>query len=208
MGESSPADGRACLEQRFSPLLTVRTTLHDDGLVVQVARPFRDQVAAVDFGRLVLEPASVNSVRTGLLWLAGAMLACGGACLVPLAHPWLGAAAGPLAACLLAGAALSFVAAVASPRRVTLFLDRERALNPVFLRGGADDAEVESFLHDVRRAAIAWRCRAAAGEPAEEEEQAESGLADALDRLHAMRAEDLITEPELERFSELAQRRR
>ena len=32
--------GRPCLEQRFSPLLMVRTTLHDDGLVVQVARHY------------------------------------------------------------------------------------------------------------------------------------------------------------------------
>lgn len=207
MSDARPDDGRACLEQRFSPLLTVRTTLHDDGLVVQVARPFREQVAAVDFGRLVLEPASVNSVRTGLLWLAGLLVAGGGACLLPVAHPWLGSTAGSLAAGLLAGAALAFVAAVASPRRLTLFLDRERALNPVFLRGGTDEAEVESFLHAVRRAAIAWRCQAAAGEPAEDE-QGESGLADALDKLHAMHAEELITEIELERFRDLALRRR
>jgi hypothetical protein len=207
VSEARPADGRACLEQRFSPLLTVRTTLHDDGLVVQVNRPFRDQVAAVDFGRLVLEPAMVNSVRTGLLWLAGALVAIGGGCLLPHAQPWLGPAAGPLAAGLLAGAALSFVAGVASPRRLTLLLDRERALNPVFLRGGDDEAEVENFLHDVRRAAIAWRCRAAQGGPAEDE-PVEPGLADALDKLHAMHAEELITERELKRFQELAVRRR
>jgi hypothetical protein len=203
--EAGSDAGRACLEQRFSPLLTVRTTLHDDGLVVQIARPFGDRVGAVDFGRLVLDPASVNSVRAGLLWLAGVLLAGSAACVAPFSHAWLGSVSGALAAGLLAGAALCFVAAVASPRRVTLLLDRERAFNPIFLRGGEDEPQVESFLHAVQRAAIDWRCRAGG---AGEEQPQEPGLAEALDKLHAMHAEELITQPELERFRELALHRR
>jgi hypothetical protein len=205
--DEQAGDGHACLEQRFSPLVTVRTTLHDDGLVVQVARPFRERVAAVDFGRLVLEPASVSGVRTGFLWASGILLAAAVAACLPVLQPWLFAPAGPLSAALLAGAALSFVAAAAHPRRLTLLLDRERALNPVFLRGGHDEPEVEAFLHDVRRAAVAWRCRAASG-GAGEDQDGEPGLATALDTLHAMHAEELLTQPELERFREMLIHRR
>jgi len=203
----SKEPGRPCLEQRFSPLVTVRTTLHDDGLVVQVARPFRERIGAVDFGRLVLEPASMSGVRPGRLWLAGVLLAGGLAACLPAASALLGALAGPVGMTLLAAGGLASLAAVASPRRLTLLLDRERALNPVFLRDGDDDAQVESFLLDVRRAAIEWRCRSASGEATEEADKP-AGLADSLDALHKMHADGLLSEQELRQFSELAQRRR
>ncbi|HEX5009508.1 MAG TPA: hypothetical protein VFY71_03830 [Planctomycetota bacterium] len=206
---TDPQDGagKPCLEQRFSPLLVVRTTLHDDGLVVQVARPFRERVGAVDFGRLVLEPASVRGVSSGALWLAGALLAAGIAACLPFAHEAVGdGRAGASAAVLLVGAALALVGALACPRHLTLLLDRERALNPVFLRGGADDAQVDVFLAEVRRAAIAWRCR-----PEPEPEDAEPSaprrrLSDALDALHAMHGDGLLESDELARFREIAQR--
>jgi hypothetical protein len=199
--------GRPCLEQTFSPLLRVRTTLHDDGLVVQVERPFRERVGAVDFGRLVLDPASVSGVRTDRLWLAGALFAAGVVACLPFAGAALGReATGAGAAVLLVAAALAVIAAVACPRRLTLLLDRERALNPVFLRGGEDDEQVERFLDQVRRAAIAWRCRAPAEEP--DEDDPAPRLSDALDALHAMHAEELLSAQELQRFRDLAQRPR
>ena len=197
---------RPCLEQRFSPLVVVRTTLHDDGLVVQVARPFRERVGAVDFSRLVLEPASVRGVSSGALWLAGGLLAAGIAACLPFAREPLGDGAGVAAAALLAGAALSVTGALACPRHLTLLLDRERALNPVFLRGGADDAQVEGFLQQVRRAAIAWRCRPDP-EPADAEDAApRRRLSDALDALHAMHSDGLLESHELARFREIAER--
>jgi hypothetical protein len=206
---TEPEDGadRPCLEQRFSPLLVVRTTLHDDGLVVQVARPFRERVGAVDFGRLVLEPASVRGVSGGALCLAGGLLAAGIAGSLPFAHEALGdVRAGACAAVLLVGAALALLGALACPRQLTLLLDREHALNPVFLRGGADDAQVDVFLAEVRRAAIAWRCR-----PEPEPEDAEPPaprrrLSDALDALHAMHSDGLLESHELARFREIAER--
>jgi hypothetical protein len=197
---------KPCLEQRFSPLVVVRTTLHDDGLVVQVARPFRERVGAVDFGRLVLEPASVRGARSGALWLAAGLLAAGALAWLPLGREALGDGRAKLAATvLLLLAALSVTAALVRPRRLTLLLDRERALNPVFLRGGPDDEQVEGFLKLVRRAAIAWRCRPD-GETADDEER--TGLADALDALHAMHVDGLLNEKELARFREFAERRR
>jgi hypothetical protein len=199
--------GRPCLEQRFSPLLRVRTTLHDDGLVVQVDRPFRERVGAVDFGRLILEPASVSGIRADRLWLSGALLAAGVLACLPVTRATLGSElTGPAAAALLVAAALAVVAALARPRRLTLLLDRERALNPVFLRGGDDDEQVERFLDQVRRAAIDWRCRAPAEETVEAGAQRNPRLADALDALHAMRNDGLLSEQELQRFRDLAQR--
>lgn len=194
--------GHPCLEQRFSPLLRVRTTLHADGLVVQVDRPFRERVGAVDFGRLILDPASVSGVRTGRLWLSGALLAAGVLACLPFARAALGGEfAGPTAAGLLVASALAVVSALASPRRLTLLLDRERALNPVFLRGGDDDEQVERFLQQVRRAAIDWRCRP----PAEEAADADPApLSTALEALQAMHAEGLLAEHELARFRDLA----
>ncbi len=207
MSEAPDPAGRPCLEQRFSALLRVRTTLHDDGLVVQVERPFRERVGAVDFGRLILEPASVSGVRTDRLWLSGLLLIAGALACLPYSRALLGGElAGPAAAALLVAAALAVVAAVASPRRLTLLLDRERALNPVFLRGGDDDEQVERFLAQVRRAAIDWRCRRRAGEPEEDGAPRRPPLADALDALHAMRRDGLLSDQELQRFRDLAQR--
>jgi hypothetical protein len=206
---TDPPEGatRPCLEQRFSPLLVVRTTLHDDGLVVQVERPFRERVGAVDFSRLVLEPASVKGVSSGALWLAGGLLAAGVAACLPFAREALGdGRAGASAAVLLVGAALALLGALACPRHLTLLLDRERALNPVFLRGGADDAQVEGFLQDVRRAAIAWRCRPDPEPAAAEGVAPRRRLSDALDALHAMHSDGLLESHELARFREIAER--
>ncbi|HZM01204.1 MAG TPA: hypothetical protein VFD43_13235, partial [Planctomycetota bacterium] len=58
------AEAGPALEQRLSPWLTLRTTVKEQGLVVQVARPFKERVAAVGFERLLLEPAEVSFVRT------------------------------------------------------------------------------------------------------------------------------------------------
>ncbi len=199
--------GKPCLEQRFSPLLVVRTTLHDDGLVVQVERPFRERVGAVDFGRLVLDPASVKGASSGALWLAGGLLAAGVVACLPFAREALGdGGAGASAAALLAGAALAVLGALACPRHLTLLLDRDRTLNPVFLRGGADDAQVEGFLQQVRHAAIAWRCRPDP-EPAEAEgAEPRRRLSDAIDALHAMHSDGLLESHELARFREIAER--
>lgn len=198
-------EGRPCLEQRFSALLTVRTTLHDDGLVVQVARPFSERVGAVDFGRLLPEPASVSGLPAPRLWAGAVLLAASAAACLPPLRGMLGAASGPLAIGLLAAAACACIAAVAAPRRLTLLLDRERALNPVFLRGREDDAQVEEFLARVRRAAIAWRCRAPGEDAAA---PGAAPLSATLDALQAMRAEGLIEAREFERFRELAVNRR
>jgi len=197
--------GRPCLEQRFSPLLMVRTTLHDDGLVVQVARPFSERVGAVDFGRLLPEPASVSGPVTPRLWLAGGLLAAAVAACVPPLRALLGPAGGPLALALLAGSAFAGLAALAAPRRLTLLLDRERALNPVFLRGREDDGQVEEFLARVRRAALDWSCRAPGEEPPA---PGAAPLSDTLDALQAMRAEELLSPAEFERFRDLAVNRR
>lgn len=197
--------GRPCLEQRFSPLLMVRTTLHDDGLVVQVARPFSERVGAVDFARLLPEPASVSGLVASRLWLAGGLLAAGVAACLPPLRTLLGAAGGPVAVALLAGAALSVVSALAAPRRVTLLLDRECALNLVFLRGRDDDAQVETFLGLVRRAAIEWRCRTPGAEAAGGDA---ATLSATLDALQSMREEGLLEEAEFARFRDLAVNRR
>ncbi len=193
--------GRPCLEQRFSPLLMVRTTLHDDGVVVQVARPFSERVGAVDFGRLLPEPASINGLVASRLWLAGGLLAAGAAACLPPVRALLGAAGAPAAAALLAGAALSCLSAVAAPRRLTLLIDRERALNLVFLRGREDDAQVETFLGLVRRAAIEWRCRTPVAEGVDADA---APLSTTLEALQAMRDEGLLEESEFARFRDLA----
>src|SRR5262249_4387441 len=97
------------------------------------------------------------------------------------------------------------LAAAISPRRVTMFLDREQLLHPIFLRGRPDEPAVEEFVEQARRAAIVWRCRPPS--PDDEGEARAPRLANALDALLAMRQDDLISDSELERFREMAQRR-
>jgi hypothetical protein len=203
-GTDAASDGEAgkpMLEQRFSPWLTVRTTLHQQGLVVEVSRPFSQRVAAVDFDRLVLEPAAVTTPRRDVAWGAAACFAAGLLGTLPTLRgtvPWIAPA-------LFGLAVLCVVAVAISPRRVTMFLDREQAVHPVFLRGGRDEPQVHAFVDDVRRAAIAWRCRPAT--PEDEAPARRPSLADALDALLAMREQDLIDDAELARFREMAQRR-
>jgi hypothetical protein len=182
----------------------VRTTLHQQGLVIHVSRPFRQRVAPVGFERLVLDPATIVSLRAGLLWTAGSLCAAG------LLAAWLAAAGSAFVPAWLAPGALALgvlavLAAVSHPRRVTLFLDREAGVHPSFLRDGPDDADVAQFVQLVRRAIVEFRCRPPAGE--EGALPCAPRLAATLDALIAMRAEELLSEPELARFRELALRR-
>ncbi len=192
------APERPALEQRFSALYKVRTTIHDEGLVLQIDRRFRTSVATVGFDRLVLEPSGATGLRTQRLAWAAAVFGLAVACAaLPPPFPW--AAPG-----VLALAVLIVLHTVISPRRVTMLLDREGALHPAFLRDGADEPAVAEFLERLRRAALASRCTADSGP---EEEAERPALADALDALDEMRGEGLLTEEELERFRELAARR-
>ncbi len=191
------------LEQRFSLLMVVRSTLHPQGLVVEVSRPFSQRVSAVDFDRLVLDPAAVSTLRRDGMWAAAACFA--GALLLTL-PPAAGVVPMWAAPTLLGLAALCAMAVAIAPRHVTMFLDREQDLHPIFLRHGADEPAVAAFVEEMRRAAIAWRCRP----PVAEDEDAgprRPRLADTLDALLAMRQEDLITDTELLRFREMANRR-
>lgn len=222
-------DHEPALEQRLSPWLTLRTTVKEQGLVVQVARPFRERVSAVGFERLLLEPAEVSFVRNDRLWLSGALGAAGLALswpgLVGLpelaglseAHAWsaaLGALAALLGPGLLAAAVLVLLMAVSEPRRLSVFLDREQALHPKVVRGRADEPQAAAFVDAVKRAIVAFRCSgplvAVPGEiPAEgeAEEVARPSLADTLDALLAMRQHGLLDDQELARFQEFAERR-
>ena len=220
-------DGPA-LEQRLSPWLTVRTTLKEQGLIIQVARPFKERVNAVGFERLLLEPAEVSFVRNDRLWLAaglgGAGLALSWPGLLGLpalaglspAHAWsaaLGALAALLGPGLLAAAVLVLLMAVTEPRRLSVFLDREQAVHPKVVRGRADEPQAAAFVEAVKKAIVSYRCSG----PVEESVEAEAGadgepaathsLADTLDALLAMRANGLLDEAELARFREIAERR-
>ncbi|MGQ0552759.1 MAG: hypothetical protein ACT4PU_06020 [Planctomycetota bacterium] len=191
----------AVLEQRFSALVTVRTTLQPQGLIIQVNKFFRQRVHAVEFDRLVLEPTTLTSVRKPLLWGAAACFAAAVVLALPAPAAWVPS----LVPVLIFGLAVMLVfSATITPRRLSMFLDREQVFHPVFLREGPDDAAVEGFLHEVRRAVIAWRCR-----PAETEAEAPERpqLADALDALATMRSEGLLTSEEFSRFRELAAQR-
>jgi hypothetical protein len=237
---------RPCLRQRFSAFATVTTTVHPQGLVIQVNRPFRQRTVAVAFERLVLEPATIVSLRTGLLWTAGLLCAAGllaAAVVSPATGPavatgravsaglaaatgptasagvaaaagqatpghWSGVAMellGPAAPLLLVAGILVLLAAVGHPRRVTLFLDREAGLHPSFLRNGPGEDEAAAFVDVVRRAIVAFRCRAP--DPDDGEAPAAPRLATTLDALLAMQRDTLLTGPELEHFRELALRR-
>ena len=222
-------DGEPALEQRLSPWLTIRTTLKEQGLIVQVARPFKERVNAVGFERLLLEPAEVSFVRTDRLWVAaalgGAGLALSWPGLVGLpeiaglaqAHAWsaaLGALAALLGPGLLAAAVLVLLMAVTEPRRLSVFLDREQAVHPKVVRGRADEPQAAAFIAAVKQAIVRYRCSGpveeqAAGteEGGEGEPAAQPSLADTLDALLAMRASGLLDEAELARFREIAERR-
>jgi hypothetical protein len=209
------------LEQRLSAFAVIRTTIKEQGLVVQVARPFGERVSAVGFERLLLEPAQISFVRNGQLWLAAA-LAAGG-----LAATWPGVVGLPALASrlstllpllgpgLLAAGVLVLLLAVADPRRVSVFLDREQALHPKILRGGADEPQAAAFVETVKHAIVAYRCSGPPIEVAEEEASASeaepqpgpSSLADALDALLALRQDGLLDEQEFLRLKELAERR-
>jgi len=200
-GGGGDGDGdKPVLEQRFSPWLSVRTTLHAQGLVVEVRRFFNQRMAAVDYDRLVLEPSTVIAPRRDLAWCAAACFLAGLLGTLPAlrAAPWV-------APGLFGAAVLCALGVAISPRRVTMFLDREQAVHPVFLRGRHDEPQVATFVDGVRRAAIAWRCRPAT--PEDEEPAKRPRLADTLDALLTMRQEDLIDDAELARFREMAQRR-
>lgn len=199
------------LEQRLSPWLTIRTTVKEQGLVVQFARPFRERVSAVGFERLLLVPAEVSFVRTDRLWLAAALGAAG------LALSWPGLLGQPTALLgpgLLAAAILVLLLAVADPRRVSVFLDREQALHPKVVRGRDDEPQAAAFVEAVKRAIVTHRCN---GPLADEAGEAEAGseadaadrpsLADTLDALLAMRHNGLLDDQELKRFQEFAERR-
>lgn len=198
-------DDKPCLEQRPWPWMRVRTTLHPQGLVIQVARPFAERVGAVGYERLVLDPAELSVMRRELLWATLVLLACGIGASLRVTQDLVP----PLAAPALLGAGvLALLASVIAPRRMTVFLDREQALHPSFLRGGARDADVAGFVDEVRRSIIAWRCRPPAEEP-DEPDAAPTGptLADHLDALAAMRTDGLLSDDEWERFRRLAERR-
>ena len=216
------AEAEPVLEQRLSAFAVIRTTIKEQGLVVQVARPFGERVSAVGFERLLLEPAQISFVRNDQLWLAGA-LAAGG-----LAATWPGLAGLPawpalfptllplLGPGLLAASVLVLLLAVADPRRVSVFLDREQALHPKILRGGADEPQAAAFVETVKHAIVAYRCSGPPPEVAAEEEAGSgdeppqgghSSLADALDALLAMRQDGLLDEQEFFRFKEFAERR-
>jgi len=208
------------LEQRLSAFAVIRTTVKDQGLVVQVARPFGERVSAVGFERLLLEPAQISFVRNDRLWLAAALAAgglaatCPGLAGLPVAVSTLLPLLGPG---LLAAAVLVLLLAVADPRRVSVFLDREQALHPKILRGGADEPQAAAFVETVKRAIVAYRCSGPSPEQAEAEEEAAREderrrsaaptLADALDALLAMRQDGLLDEQEFSRFKEFAERR-
>lgn len=229
MDSAEPLDDEPVLEQRLSPWLTIRTTVKEQGLIVQVARPFKGRVSAVGFERLLLEPAEVSFVRTDRLWLAGGLGAAGLALswpgLVDLpelaglgdAHAWsaaLVALAALLGPGLLAAAVLVLLMAVTEPRRLSVFLDREQAVHPKVVRGRADEPQAAAFVQAVRQAIVHYRCSGPAVEvpgeaeaEGEGEEVARASLADTLDALLAMRSNGLLDEAELARFREIAERR-
>jgi hypothetical protein len=199
-------DGKPCLEQRPWPWVRVRTTLHPQGLVIQVARPFAERVGAVGYERLVLDPAEVSVLRRELVWVAIVLIVGGVASTLSITH----SVVSPLAAPGLLGAGvLALLASVIAPRRMTVFLDREQALHPSFLRGGACEPDVASFVDDVRRAIITWRCSPPVSDEGEQPAAAPTGptLADHLDALRGMREDGLLNDEEWERFRKLAERR-
>lgn len=222
-------DDEPVLEQRLSPWLTIRTTVKEQGLIVQLARPFKERVNAVGFERLLLEPAEVSFVRTDRLWLAaglgagGLVLSWPGMLGLPAlagladAHAWsaaLGALAALLGPGLLAAAVLVLLMAVTEPRRLSVFLDREQAVHPKVVRGRADEAQAAAFIAAVKQAIVRYRCSGPVEEPAASAEEGGEGepaarpsLADTLDALLAMRASGLLDEAELARFREIAERR-
>ena len=211
-GENDPEPddpaGRPSLEQRFAPWLRVRTTVLEDGLLVQVHRPFSERMTLVGWERLLLDPAGVRGlVRLRLLACALGPLLAGGAAALPSAT-WSATGAGPLVAAwlplaLLLGSALLLLDTIGRPRRVSMLLDRELALHPAFLRDRDDEPAVRAFLGEVRRAAIAWRCRNPEAEGGDGPD-ALPGLADTLDRLVAMHAEGLLDTRQLASFRDLA----
>jgi hypothetical protein len=197
-------DDRPCLEQRLAPWTSVRTTLHPQGLVIQIARPFGERVGAVGYERLVLDPAEISVLRRELLWAAGVLLGCGIACTLGFTREFVA----PLAAPALLGAGvLTLLGSVIAPRRMTVFLDREHALHPTFRRGGRREEDVARFVDEVRRAIIEWRCRPPVTDQEPDETPEAPTLADRLDALVAMRDDGLLSEREFERFRMLAERR-
>ena len=208
----------------MSPWLAIRTTVKAQGLVIQVARPFRGRVTAIGYDRLLLDPASLTFVRNDRLWLA-AGLAAGGLLLswpgllglrsVAGLATWvsdltlLSSLLGPV---LLGLAVLVLLYAVADPRRISVFLDREQVLHPKILLGNADDDAARAFIETIRQAIVRHRCE---GRPLDGAADADTGaeaegqpsLADTLDALLAMRQHGLLDEQELRRFQEFAERR-
>lgn len=221
--DAAEATAAPVLEQRLSPWLTLRTTVKEQGLVVQVARPFKERVNAVGFERLLLVPAEVSFVRTDRLWFAGALAVAG------LALSWPGLSGLPalagllhslsalLGPGLLAAAVLVLLLAVADPRRVSVFLDREQGLHPKVVRGAADEAQAAEFVETVKRAIVTHRCSGPTEEAAEAEGEADGdgggsaaaapSLADTIDALLVMRQHGLLDEQEFTRFREFAERR-
>jgi len=211
MSESLDPAGHPVLEQRFAPWVTVRTTAHAEGLLIQVRRPFAERVTAIAYERLLLEPASVAGlVRARLALAAAALLAAPTAAALPIAG-WVAAPLGPwLAICLppalLALAVLVLLAALGAPRHVSLLLDRELLLHPAFRRDGPDEPAVAAFLDEVRRLSIARLCARPEEDEADEDDEDSTGLslAGTLDALSAMHAEGLLDAPQFARFRELA----
>jgi hypothetical protein len=199
---ASEPEERPALEQRFAPWMGVRTTIHPQGLVIEVRRPFSEQMATIEFDRLVLEPGSANGLRSGLLWLAGAWYLAGLVCTLPALRDALPLMVTPS---LLVLSVLTLLATMVDQQRVTMFLDREGELTPIFLRGGPDEPEVAAFLEQINAAAIAWCCNP---EPVEEPELETEGprLADTLDRLLDLRARALLSDGEFETFRRIALR--
>jgi len=194
---------RPVLEQRFAPWLSVRTTLHPQGLVIEVRRLISERMATIDFDRMVLEPSSTSSLRHELLWFAGAWYAAGFACTLPALSQGLPLLIAPS---LFILAVLTLFAAVVNQKRITMFLDREGALTPIFLRGGPDEAEVAAFIDEVREAGISWRCDPTPDEEPEPPTE-RPALADTLDRLIDLRSRALVSDVEFETFRKMALRR-
>jgi hypothetical protein len=216
--EPLAAEPAPTLEQRLSPWLTIRTTVKEQGLVIQVARPFRERVSAVGFDRLLLEPAEVSFVRTDRLWLAAALGAAGVVLSWPgiLELPGIAGLTGLLARSLalsffsallgpglLAAAILVLLLAAADPRRLSVFLDREQGLHPKVVRGGEDEPQAAAFVEQVKQAIVTGE----AGDGTEDEAVAQASLADTLDALLAMRQNGLLDDQELRLFQEFAERR-
>lgn len=199
----SEASERPVLEQRFSPWMAVRTTVHPQGLVIEVRRPFSERTAMIDYDRLVLEPSTFNGLRRGLLWFSVAWFAASVVCTLPSMRQDLPILIPPL---LFILAVLTLLAAIVNTQRITMYLDREGVVNPVILRDEQDEPKAAAFVEEIHRAAVSWLCNP---NPIEQPEGEVEGprLADTLDRLLDLRSRALLSDVEFRSLREIALRR-